>query len=103
MKRQPRRAGLYLRISEDRFDTEAGVDRREADGYAGANVREWTIARVYRENDTSAWKRRKIKVNGRVVMRVIRPEFRQMLEDFQDGIIDGILVYDLDRLLRQNR
>lgn len=64
----------------------------------------WKIGRVYEENDTSAYKRKRITLpNGRSVWRVMRPEFRQMLQDYEDGVIDGIIVYDLDRLARQPR
>jgi site-specific DNA recombinase len=31
------------------------------------------------------------------VWRVIRPEFREMLEDYEDGEIDGVIFYDIDR------
>ncbi|HTP14718.1 MAG TPA: recombinase family protein [Streptosporangiaceae bacterium] len=29
---------------------------------------------------------------------MIRPEFREMLEDYEDGKIDGVIFYDIDRL-----
>jgi DNA invertase Pin-like site-specific DNA recombinase len=62
-------------------------------------VSEW-----YSENDTTAFKKRRIVLpNGRSVWRVYRPEFRQMLADYEDGKIDGIIFYDIDRLARQPR
>ena len=36
-------------------------------------------------------------------MRVVRPEFRRMLDDLESGLIDAIIVYDLDRLARDLR
>ncbi|WP_420823494.1 recombinase family protein [Streptomyces natalensis] len=34
---------------------------------------------------------------------VLRPEFRQLLADPANGVIDGVIFYDLDRLVRQPR
>jgi DNA invertase Pin-like site-specific DNA recombinase len=47
-------------------------------------------AHVYNDNDISAWKRGKV-----------RPEYGRMLADIADGVIDAVVVYDLDRLYRQ--
>ncbi|REK86726.1 hypothetical protein DY245_30810 [Streptomyces inhibens] len=33
----------------------------------------------------------------------MRPEFRQLLADLANGVIDGVLFYDLDRLAHQPR
>ncbi|MGW4565760.1 recombinase family protein [Streptomyces sp. NPDC004561] len=48
------------------------------------------MARVYEDNDVSAYKR-----------NVRRPEFELMLSDLAAGLIDGVVSYDLDRLARQ--
>ncbi|WP_254885649.1 recombinase family protein [Streptomyces sp. NA02950] len=50
----------------------------------------WAIARIYEDNDVSAFKR-----------NVRRPEFELMLSDLATGLIDGVVAYDLDRLARQ--
>jgi site-specific DNA recombinase len=64
----------------------------------------WQLAKFYIENDRSAYRKKKITLpSGKVVWRVVRPEFRQMLQDLFMGVIDGIIVYDQDRLLRQPR
>lgn len=65
---------------------------------------------TYDEPDTSAWKRRKVPVvKGGVSTfeyRVIRPVYEGALEDLKRGIapngeqLDGLIVYDLDRLTR---
>ncbi|MEV6566609.1 recombinase family protein [Streptomyces kronopolitis] len=34
---------------------------------------------------------------------VLRPEPRQLLADLASGVIDGVIFYDLDRLVRQPR
>lgn len=62
------------------------------------------IVKWYEENDTTAFKKKRIRLpNGRSVWRVIRPEFREILADYEDGKIDGVIFYDLDRLARQPR
>ncbi|MFD8459380.1 recombinase family protein [Streptomyces antimycoticus] len=102
--RKPRRAGSYVRISEDPSGEEKGVGRQKEDVEELAQRLGWRVGKVYEENDTSAYKRKRIRLaDGRSVWRVERPEFRQMLCDYEDGVIDGIIVYDLDRLARQPR
>src|SRR5262245_44243445 len=102
--RKPRRAGGYVRISSDPLEEEKEVTRQQEDVEELAERLGWTLGKIYPENDTSAYKRKRIELpDGRMVWRVIRPEFRQMLRDYQDGVIDGIIVYDLDRLARQPR
>jgi site-specific DNA recombinase len=108
------RYGGDVRISEDEWVkdektgemrlSEKGITRQKEDilakaGHLGAEITEW-----YPENDTSAFKKRRIRLpDGRSVWRVIRPEFRRMLRDYEDGKIDGIIFYDIDRLARQPR
>ncbi|TDC86150.1 hypothetical protein E1193_00330 [Micromonospora sp. KC606] len=41
--------------------------------------------------------------NGKKAMRVIRPEFRRMLDDLEAGRIQGLIAYDLDRAMRDPR
>lgn len=101
---QPVRAGAYLRISDDRTGIEAGVGRQEQDCERAAESRGWKLAEVYRENDTSAFKRRKITApDGTSSLRVIRPQFRQMLDDLTTGRIDAAIAYHLDRVARDPR
>ena len=102
--RRPRRAGGYVRLSEDPSGTEKGVARQKEDVEELAARLGWQVGKVYEENDTSAYKKKRLRLpDGRSVWRVERPEFRQMLKDYEDGVIDGIIVYDLDRLARQPR
>lgn len=99
-----KRAGAYVRISDDPFGLERGVTRQKSDAHAKAEMMGWTLSRIYCENDTSAYRKKKITLpDGTVVWRVVRPEFRKMLDDLFTGVIDGIIVYDQDRLLRQPR
>jgi hypothetical protein len=101
----PRRPGAYLRISAGRFGLEAGVDRQNDDAEDTRRQLRWgPFAKVYRENDTSAFKKRKIvRPDGSIDWVVIRPTFRQLLADLSAGVIDGVIFYDLDRLVRQPR
>ncbi|TDU05626.1 DNA invertase Pin-like site-specific DNA recombinase [Streptomyces sp. 846.5] len=101
---KPQRAAGYVRISDDEAGEEKGVRRQSEDVTELAGRLGWSIHKIYPENDTSAYKRRLVRmIDGRRVWRVFRPAFRQMLQDYEDGVIDGIIVYDLDRLARQPR
>ncbi|KUJ65565.1 hypothetical protein ACZ90_46490 [Streptomyces albus subsp. albus] len=101
----PRRPGAYLRISSDRFGLEAGVDRQLEDAEDTRGRLRWgPFTKVYRENDTSAFKKRKVvRSDGSIDWMVVRPQFRQLLADLASGVIDGVIFYDLDRLVRQPR
>ena len=100
---KPLRPGAYLRISFDRFGREKGVTRQLEDAdWKRESLGLGPFAKVYKENDTGAYKKRKVtRPDGTVEWVVIRPEFRQMLKDLLDGVIDGIIFYDQDRLVRQ--
>lgn len=102
------RWGAYHRISDDRTGAAEGVGRQGTDTSEAVGRRGGYIANVYDENDTSAYKRRKIKLRDDdgheyTAYRVIRPVFQQMIRDLRDGVIDGAMVYDLDRLARDPR
>ena len=98
------KVGLYERISDDRELTEAGVSRQDKDCRRLAKSLGWTVAQVYRENDTSAFARRTINLpDGTSVRRVVRPEFRRMLDDLAAGTVDAVIAYDLDRIARDPR
>lgn len=65
---------------------------------------------TYDEPDTSAWKRRRVvQPDGSLIYRVIRPVYQKALNDLKQGVsqngtsFDGIVVYDIDRLTRDNR
>lgn len=103
--------GALTRISDARDSDTAGVDRQEADcrllcdrlpapaGYDGVE-----IVHVYVENDTSAFKRRRVNLpDGSTGMRTVRPELRRALTDLASGVIKGLIAYDLDRVARDPR
>jgi site-specific DNA recombinase len=81
---------VYARISKDDDERALGVGRQAADCQAIAAVRRWRVADPYVDNDLSAFR-----------TQVRRPAFERMLHDLQAGVLDGLVVYDLDRLARQ--
>jgi DNA invertase Pin-like site-specific DNA recombinase len=83
-----RKAGVYVRISEDREGAGLGVKRQEADCRALAAQAGWEVADVYVDNDLSAY-------SGKP-----RPEYRRLLEDLRIGRIDAVLAWHADRLHR---
>ncbi|MGW0417490.1 recombinase family protein [Streptomyces sp. NPDC003015] len=122
----PQRAVLLLRISYRKAEEEAedaaeqsddatapsrrmqtvskGIGRQEEDGRALADRLGWTIADVIPEDDTSAFKRRKIKLpDGTTALRTLRPGFRRALEGLASGEFDGLIADDLDRVARDPR
>ncbi|MCP3977513.1 MAG: recombinase family protein [bacterium] len=81
-------AGIYARISSDPDGTRLGVQRQIDDCRSLADRLGWTVADEYVDNDVSAWSGKK------------RPEYRRMLDNIKNGVIDGILVWHPDRLHR---
>lgn len=102
---------IYLRLSDARI--EEAFDGREAKLRTYAASIGWIVHRVVVENDVmadgrpkpaSAFKRKKIKTpSGRVEYRVVRPKFREVLEDITTGRVNGLLAEDLDRTVRDPR
>lgn len=86
-----RPVAIYSRISLDRQDS-AGVERQEADAEALAAREGWEVARVYRDNDLSAFQR-----------RVRRPAFEELVAATAGGAYSRVIVWKSDRLVRQPR
>ncbi|TVZ76588.1 recombinase family protein [Streptomyces sp. BK340] len=83
---------------------------QEKDGRRFVESRGGRHVYTYEEPDTSAWKRKRVRQpDGTVAYRVIRPVFEGALEDLKRGTtpdgqrLDGLIVYDIDRLTRDNR
>ena len=83
------RAGIYARISSDREGDGLGVSRQLEDCERLAERKGWQVVEQYVDDDVSAWSGRQ------------RPEYARSLADLEAGSINGLLVYDLDRLHRQ--
>jgi site-specific DNA recombinase len=104
----PRRAIRLTRISDARDEDTKGVagQGKDCDGLA-ARIG-WVFGpegtHHVVENDTSAFKRKKILLpNGERQLRTVRPGFRQALAMLADGRADGLIAYDLDRAVRDPR
>ncbi len=102
--------GGYPRISEDPKDLRTGLTRQVEDITAGVVRQGGSAADIkwYPENDTSAYKKRKVELvdplgNAYSGYRVIRPVWHKALHDLRTGVIDGLMVWDLDRLARDPR
>ncbi|WP_371548576.1 recombinase family protein [Streptomyces sp. NBC_00554] len=101
----PQRPGCYLRTSQDRQGDEKSIGIQLNDAEARRIALSWApFAGVYRENDTSAFKKKRTgRTDGSADWVVVRPEFRRMLGDLLSGRIDGVVFSDTDRLARQPR
>jgi site-specific DNA recombinase len=86
-----RAAAVYARISSDPEGDRLGVTRQTEDCQTLAERKGWPVAEVYIDDDRSAY-------SGKP-----RPEYRRMLEAISARAIDGLIVYNLDRLHRQPR
>jgi DNA invertase Pin-like site-specific DNA recombinase len=111
---KPTQVIILARISdarsngEEREVTDKGVKDQVADGRKFARRLGWHIGpeatHVLVENDTSAFKRRKIQLpDGRVELRTVRPKFRRALDLLVSGQADGLIAVDLDRTARDPR
>jgi len=87
----PERAAIYCRISDDREGRGLGVARQEDDCRKLAERLGWPVAKLYRDNDISAFRGKR------------RPAYQAMLDDVKNGQVDGIVCWHNDRLHRQQR
>jgi DNA invertase Pin-like site-specific DNA recombinase len=85
------KAGLYARISSDRDGDQLGVRRQLEDCQARAEREGWVVVERYVDDDVSAY-------SGKP-----RPAYRRMLDDLRSGYIDAVVVWHVDRLVRQPR
>ena len=84
-------AYIYCRISQDRSGEGLGVERQEGDCRKLAEKLGYEIARVFIENDTSAYSGKK------------RPAYLEMLSLIEKGAVDAVISWDSDRLHRSPR
>jgi DNA invertase Pin-like site-specific DNA recombinase len=85
---RPRAAAIYVRISSDPSGRQLGVRRQEKDCQALAERKGWSLARIFADDDVSAY------VPGR------RPAYAELLEAIERAEVDAVVVWDLDRLHR---
>ncbi|MEH0642836.1 recombinase family protein [Streptomyces scabiei] len=100
----PSRAVLLVRISDDKANDQLGIARQEDDCRDLARRMNWGVVEVIPENDTSAFKRKRIQLpDGTTALRTVRPGFRRVLDMLANGEADGMIAYDLDRVCRDPR
>ncbi len=80
---------VYVRISSDPDGQRLGVTRQLADCRTKAAALGWVVAGVYEDNDVSA-------SSGKA-----RPAYQRMIRDLEEGRVDAVVVWDLDRLTRR--
>ena len=88
----PVRAAVYLRISLDREMDGLAIERQREDCEKLARFRGWEIVETYVDQSISASDKTKK-----------RPAYLRMVQDYEAGLLDAIVCYDLDRLTRQPR
>ncbi|NXY95985.1 recombinase family protein [Streptomyces sp. BR123] len=88
---KPKRVAIYVRISKDRKGQELGIQRQEQACRELCERLGWGVHKVYPENDMSASTTSKRQ----------RAVYSEMLRNARDGLIDGIVVYSIDRLTRR--
>ncbi|NWN88178.1 MAG: recombinase family protein [Micrococcaceae bacterium] len=84
-------AAIYARISRDIEGQALGVQRQIEACQQLADRLGVEVAEIYVDNDTSAYK------TG------IRKNYERMLSGIRDGLIQAVIVWNLDRLLRQTK
>jgi site-specific DNA recombinase len=84
-----RTAAIYCRISADRDGTGLGVERQERQCRELCERRGWKVARVYVDNDMSAYHGKR------------RPDYEAMLSAVTAGEVDAVVAYASDRLYRR--
>lgn len=82
------KAGIYVRISQDRIGAGLGVERQEQDCRDLAGRIGWDVLDVYPDNDVSAY-------SGKT-----RPQYERLLADIEAGHLDAVLAWHSDRLHR---
>lgn len=80
------------------------MQRQEQDCRAFAERAGWTVVEVSTENETSAFKKRTVDLpGGGRGKRVVRPEYRRLLEALEQRRFDAMVAYDLDPIARDPR
>jgi len=85
------RAAIYCRISQDRGGAGLGVSRQEDDCRALCVRKGWDVISVYTDNDVSAY-------SG-----APRPAWLELLADVNDGTVNALVCWHVDRLTRSPR
>src|SRR5688500_2438632 len=87
------RSGLYDRVSSDEQVEGYSLYAQDRAGRASCDAHGWTVAHVYRDEGKSA----------RADYPTMRPQFARMLADAEAGLLDVVVVHNLDRFARNLR
>ncbi|MFZ2530005.1 MAG: recombinase family protein [Rhodococcus sp. (in: high G+C Gram-positive bacteria)] len=90
--REPTRAAIYLRISQDREADGLALSRQREDCENLAKFRRWEVVKTYTDQSKSATDK-----------TAVRPDYDAMIADYEAGAFEAIICWDLDRLTRQPR
>jgi DNA invertase Pin-like site-specific DNA recombinase len=82
------RLGVYVRISKDPDGQSTSPARQEQDCRTFAELHGHEVIRTYSDIDISAY------------TGVDRPGYEELMADLEAGVIDGVLIWRLDRLTR---
>jgi site-specific DNA recombinase len=82
------RLAIYVRISKDPEGNSTSPARQEHDCRAFAKLHGYEVAKVYGDTDLSAY------------TGIDRPGYEELMADLEAGIVEGVLVWRLDRLTR---
>jgi site-specific DNA recombinase len=83
------KVAIYARLSRDRNGESTSIDRQIAD--CRRRIEDgWTLVDIYQDNDLSGWN-----------PKVTRPEWERLLQDIDDGKVDAVITWALDRLARR--
>lgn len=85
------RAAIYARISRDTEGESLGVQRQIEACQQLADRMGFDVAETYVDNDMSAYKANR------------RPNYSRLLDDLRHGVFQAVIVWNLDRLLRQTK
>ncbi|HWL59759.1 MAG TPA: recombinase family protein [Microbacteriaceae bacterium] len=85
-------AAIYARLSVDRDGTKVGIDTQLEDSRKLAQQHGWDVVHEYVDRNLTAADK-----------LVKRPEYDQLVADFEMGRFSALICWDLDRLTRQPR
>jgi site-specific DNA recombinase len=84
------RVAIYVRLSHDRTGQQTATTRQRDAAMAFAALRGWTVVKVYEDVDLSAFQ-----------PGVVRPEYEALLTAIDQKVVDGVVAWKLDRLVRR--
>jgi site-specific DNA recombinase len=86
------RCGIYLRISTLDQKEGHGIELQKTRCNAMAILKDWEVVKFYMDEGVSG-----------TTQEAQRPAFSEMLKDIEDGLIQGVIVYALDRIGRRTQ